>query len=206
MRMNKLGYLSRSEIESVLITMVNNTANGRQEWKLIEYLPITVVRVTEGEADISQSIMADTTLYGSALTLELTETIHLPEDKGDVSGQISYMEKCGKQVFSFALSYEWKNYRNCNKEELQKCFCDSAIVKLDEQVVPLLLGSGQTLCNGENDGIFYKDDTEAIWCNNPVVRMGRVLMRENRLLDFHNSILDWKYRKALLDEMEGRHG
>lgn len=207
--MNMYEELDRETHEMLLQTLAERTLAGKQQWEELDYSPISFIRDTDDydgqeadrrqEAYVSQAFEMETDFNGRRYQLELMEQIDFPSEKGNISGTLTYDgDKWGK--YDFALSYACRKYDDSSAEQLKEIFADSPILKLAEAVISVFEGTEAKEFGFSYAG-YYNQEIEMKWKQMPLVRLGKKLMDEKRMADFHRIILDMEYRKKLLEEV-----
>lgn len=188
----------RNELENIMETLLVRTQKQKQGWRFLEYRPISINEENvEGlkTYSISQKIKMETVLYRQILLLEIAEKIHLPSEKGDISGTLSYNGKYGIQIYEFALSYDWEKYNLCEKNNICSEFSNSIIVKLDYILMEQFIKTSAITYKISDLYFSQKNEFKAL----PIVTLCEKMMQERRVLEFHNCVLDIDYRTSLYE-------
>lgn len=207
--MNMYEELDRETHEMLLQTLAERTLAGKQQWEELDYSPISFIQDTDDDDDlaevrkpeayVSQAFEMETDFNGRRYQLELMEQIDFPSEKGNISGTVTYDgDRWGK--YDFALSYDCMKYDDSSAEQLKEVFADSPILKLAEAVIAVFRGTEAEEFGFSYAG-YYNQEIKAKWQRMPLVKLGKKLMEEKRMEDFHRIILDMEYRKKLLEEM-----
>ena len=103
-------------------------------------------------------------------------------------------------AYDFGLSYQIRKYDDVNAEQLQEVFQDDAIVELANALVSIFSNTDEVTFGFSYARYYNQTDIKKAWKSNKLVKMGKKLMEEKRMEDFHRSLLDIPYREMLLSE------
>lgn len=194
----------------LLDTLIRRTQNGTISWHDLKYGPILFLRgpgdVDESEPKILQTFKLITDFNGVNCELEIHETISLPSGKGDIFVSVNYIMEGEEKDYEIALSHDLDKYDECSAESLKNAYEDSSIVKLADVIANLFDKSDAVEDGFSCASYFMETDIEPVWKRNPIVKLGKHLMIEKRMTDFHRIILDIDYRRLLENGYKRRQG
>ena len=199
---NLFEELHEENMVMLLHTLSERTKQGKQKWNRIDYNPISFLQSVENEneAVISQCFEADTCLNGLVYQIELTESIDCVTGKGDIFGCLTCEDQQIMPAYDFGLSYQIRKYDDVNAEQLQEVFQDDAIVELANALVSIFSNTDEVTFGFSYARYYNQTDIKKAWKSNKLVKMGKKLMEEKRMEDFHRSLLDIPYREMPLSE------
>lgn len=183
-------------------TLIRRTKEGKQEWKLTQYSPISFMQSMDnrGEASVSQSFEAATCLNGLNYQIDLTESVDCVTGKADIFGRIMCEEQQEVPAYDFGLSYQIEKYDDADAEQLQEVFQGNGVIGMAEIMVSIFRNSEEAAYGFSYARYFNQTDIKKGWKSNELVKLGKKLMEEKRMEDFHKILLDIPYRKKLMSE------
>lgn len=199
--MEEYDEIAQETMQMLLDTLSRRTQKGTISWHDLKYGPILFLRgprdEDESEPKIMQTFELTTDFNGINCELEIDEEIRLPSGKGDIFVRINYILGGEEKNYDLALFHELDKYDGCSAESLKDAFGDSSIVKLADVIANLFDGSDAVKDGFSCASYFMETDIEPVWKRNPIVKLGKNLMIEKRMMDFHRIILDTDYRHLL---------
>lgn len=196
--MYKANEFGRNELEEILKILLKRTQKKKQYWMLQNYRPIMFEqekRQRYHTTCISQKMEVETRFRGLNLQLSLAEKIYIPNEKGDITGSLSFESIYGIQLYTFGLSYNWEKYNICTKDTISMAFEDSVIFQLNDTLLKVII---------EENEINYIpsswDYSNKINQNNiPLCLLCEKMAFQGKIQEFHRIIFDTIYRKQMLD-------
>lgn len=191
----------------LLESLIRSTQEGKRTWHDLNYLPISFMQehepdsIDHTEAFIGHSFEMSTTVNGTDYTVELTENIYFPLEKGDVVGMISCEAENGLVNYDFGLSYDINNYQDCQAADLAGLYRDSLAVRFAEIAVSLFKDSEAVEYGFSYARFFNEKDINPKWKRSKLIKLCEKLMDDGRMEDFHKIILDTEYRQNLLEKL-----
>lgn len=203
----KSGYdesIYKDDMNMLLLTLTERTLSKRQRWYCIGYMPITFVDtsdIIDTRADISHTFYSDTILNERLFKLELTESISLPSEKGDIHGYIRYKNEFGPHEYEFRLSDDLK-YDDCTAGNIVLKYRASPLLPFAKAVVKSSVKSEIVKDSPPSDYQLMQEQIDFWKEENKVTLMQLIekLMIEQNALRFHQIILNKSYRTKLFSQ------
>lgn len=203
----KNGYdesMYKEDMEMLLLTLTDRTISKKQIWNCTRYMPITFVDISDlidARADISQTFYSDTILNDRRFRFELTESISLPSEKGDIHGYICYNNEFGPHKYEFRLSEDLK-YDDCTAGNIVLQYRASPILPFTKTVVKSFVKSEVVKNSPPSDYQLMQEQID-FWKEKnkvPLMQLIEKLMIEQNALRFHQIILNKSYRTKLFSK------
>lgn len=179
------------------------TEQGKIEWKCEDYNPLCFMdedKIEDTSAYLCQMFRLRALYEGIPYELEIAEYINVPSGKGDVAVTLIRDIPDDYCKVDAMLSGHLETYDDCSPEELYAAFKDDPIMTICNAVVPAAVKSeavAETFSWARYiNEIGISDDL----LNNSLTKLGEMLLRERRILDYHRAVFDVKYRSMLLTE------
>lgn len=199
--MERYNEINQETMQILVDTLIQRTQNGTISWHNLQYGSILFLRgprdEDESEPEILQTFKLTTDFNGVNCELEIHETISLPSGKGNIYVSINYIMGGEGKDYELALSHDFDKYNECSAESLKNVYEDSSIVKLADVIANLFDGFDTVEYGFSCASYFMEIDIEPVWKRNLIVKLGRHLLNEKRMMDFHRIILDTDYRHLL---------
>ncbi len=200
----KVGYdesIYKEDMDMLLLTLTKRTISKKQLWNCVGYLPITFVDTSDSidaRAEISHTFYSDTILNEQLFKIELTESISLPSEKGDIHGYIRYKNEFGPHEYEFRLSDDLR-YDDCTAGNIALQYRLSPLLPFTKAVVKSFAKS-ETVKNSvpsdyqlmQEEIDFWKQKNKA-----SIIHLLEKLIIEQNALRFHQIILNKSYRTKL---------
>lgn len=200
----KSGYdesIFKQDMDMLLLTLTERTISKRQHWNCKGYMPITFVDTSDlidVRADISHTFYSDTILNDRLFKLELTESISLPSEKGDIHGYLRYKNEFGPHEYEFRLSDDLR-YDDCTVGNIVLKYRTAPLLPFTKAVVKSLAKS-EIVKNSPPSDYHLMQEQIDFWKeknSTPLIHLLDKLIIEQNALRFHQIILNKSYRTKL---------
>lgn len=195
--------IDKETMELLLRSLAKRTLSGKQKWEGLTYMPISFMRRNEDAEDdtfISQMFEMETELNGRRYSLEVMEQVCFPSGKGAIFGTITCDGDEWKK-YDLDLVFD-ERYGENDAEDLKEVFVDSAVVRFMDAALSVFEGTEAESRGFSYARYFNQTGIEPEWKGMPLVKLGKKLMDEKRMRDFHRIVIDMDYRKEMLEEVE----
>ena len=191
------------DMDMFLPTLTERTISKKQIWNCKGYMPITFVDTSDLidlRADISHTFYSDTILNDILFKLELTESISLPSEKGDILGYIRYVNEFGPHEYEFRLSDDLR-YEDCTAGNIVLQYRTSPLLPFAKAVVKSFIKAEIVKNSPPSDYQLMQEQID-FWKkeNVPLMQLIEKLIIEQNALRFHQIILNTSYRTKLFSQ------
>lgn len=192
----------KEDMDMLLLTLTNRTISKKQIWNCKGYMPITFVDTSDfidSRADVSHTFYSDTILNNILFELELTESISLPSEKGDILGYIHYKNEFGPHEYEFRLSDDLR-YEDCTAGNIALRYrTSSPLLPFAKAVVKSFVKADIVKNSPPSDYQLMQEQID-FWKkeNVPLMQLIENLIIEQNALRFHQIIFNTSYRTKLL--------
>ncbi len=202
----KSGYdetIYKEDMDMLLLTLTKRTISKKQIWNCNGYIPITFVDTSDSidsRADISHTFYSNTILNNILFKLELTESISLPSEKGDILGYIRYENEFGPHEYEFRLSDDVR-YEDCTAGNIILQYRTSPLLPFTKAVVKSFVNAEIVKNSPPSDYQLMQEEID-FWKkeNVPLMQLLEKLIIEQNALRFHQIILNTSYRTKLFSQ------
>jgi len=194
--------LNRIEESKHLNEVAERIKAGSLKWECIEYSPISLMDedlVDEKPAFLSHSIVMKTSIEGIPYTLEFMESIEIPSGMGDIGVTLIRDISDDYRRIDYALSY-CDDYEDCQPGTLREAFRGEVPVIMSDILIPQAASSECIPSAFSFSRFYYGGEIPRKLMRHPLVKLGQMLYKQQRVLDFHRCVLDTDYRKKALAE------
>ena len=198
-----MNMLQRMEEKNHLNEVAKRTQSGELKWECVEYNPLCLMsgdRLDE-KPYLSHAFELETQINGIPYSLEITESIDVPDGMGNIYGALERKIPGDFMRIDFSMRFDEK-YDDCRPENLKEAFQDDATVMLSDSLIPQIAASECVASSYEWSRFFYEGEIPTKLHRHPLVKLSESLYNQGRILDFHYCILDTEYRKKLLAELK----
>lgn len=188
-------------MDMLLLTLTKRTISKKQLWNCVGYLPITFVDISDSNdarAEISHTFYSDTILNDQLFEIELTESISLPSEKGDIYGYIRYKNEFGPHEYEFRLSDDLR-YDDCTAGNIALQYRLSPLLPFTKAVVKSFANSETVKTIPPSDYLLMQEEIDFWKGKNKtsIIHLLEKLIIEQNALRFHQIILNKSYRTKL---------
>ena len=193
--MNIYEEIYQENMDMLMHSLAERTQLGKQKWEELRYYPVSFIQdddSEEREAYISHMFEMETEFNGRRYFLELSETISLPSRKADVFGTITYETDEDERKYDFGTIVD---FDGCEENPGGR----NVIIELANSVIAVF-GRTEAVEFGFSYARYYNQkDVKQKWKKDRLVRLGKKLMEEKQMEDFHRIVLEKEFREELLE-------
>lgn len=197
---------SAEKIKELLDSLIKQTEQHTIKWNCTNYSPICLMYDDEifeakrPHAELVQMFDVECILDGNLVLLSLCESISVDSEKGLFYGDITIDNGDFRDKHDFSLNYDFDAYDNMSAEEVADFYSDHEITRLYDVVIPIIAHSGAVKENFWYARLINQTDVPQKYLSHPLVKLAELMLQEQRVLDFHNIVLNVRTRKQYLKD------
>lgn len=193
--------IKKNENLTLLHTLAEQTACGKFHWDHISYTPISLMHdvdvLGEESTYLCHILDAATNIDGAELGLEITETIDISSNKGDIAVTFTTGGSLEHQQVDYILSRELLQHEDAAAEDFPTLFADHICTILADAFIPLAENKDVLDSAYQWASYCYTKEIPLEYEDHPLIALGERLWQERKPVDFHRCILDTVFRNTI---------
>lgn len=188
--MNLYEEIEQENMCILLRSLADRTLTGKQKWEGLRYYPIGFVQESdsaEQEAYISQMFEMETEFNGRFYQVELIEAVSLPSLQCEVFGSIYYENEYGECKYDFGIPEQPEEGEEAAGKERE------SVLRLADATAALFHGTKAEEAGFSYARYFNQKEIHDKWKKDKVVKLGKRLMEEKNMEEFHKIVTEPDY-------------